>query len=49
MIDWLAEYGAYVMLIAFFAAFVGVAIWAYFPANRQKIEKYGDIPFKEAE
>jgi cbb3-type cytochrome oxidase subunit 3 len=34
-------------LLFFFAIFVGVAIWAYLPRNKQKIEAYKQIPLKE--
>ncbi len=49
MIDWLFENGGYVVLIGFFAAFCGVAIWIYRPSNRSKIEKMREIPFREGE
>lgn len=49
MIDWLAQYSGYFVLLTFFVAFVSVAVWIYRPANKVRIEKHGDIPFREAE
>lgn len=47
MIDTLAQYSGYIVLVGFFTAFVGIAIWAYRPANKKTIENYRDIPFRE--
>jgi cbb3-type cytochrome oxidase subunit 3 len=49
MIDWLALYSGYVVLLAFFTAFVGIAVWVYFPAHKGKLEQHRDIPFKGVE
>lgn len=45
--DWLASYGGIVVLIMFFIMFLGFAFWAYVPANKLKMDEYGQIPFKE--
>ena len=34
-------------LLFFFTFFVGVAIWAYLPHNKKKIEAYKNIPLSE--
>ncbi len=34
-------------LVFFFITFLGIAIWALKPSNKQKIEAYGKIPLKE--
>ena len=47
MIDWLAEHGKIVVLVVFFVMFLGFAAWAYRPANKGKMEQYGQIPLKE--
>jgi cbb3-type cytochrome oxidase subunit 3 len=49
MIEWIAQYSGYAILIAFFSAFVGIAAWIYRPKNRAKIEEHRLIPFKEAD
>ena len=36
-----------IVLVAFSIAFVGIAIWAFAPRNKNKINAYGTIPFKE--
>lgn len=41
-----ADFGL-VGLLFFFTFFVGVAIWAYRPANKQKLEALKQIPFSE--
>lgn len=35
------------MLLFFFSIFVGIAVWAYRPANKQMLESYKQIPLKE--
>lgn len=49
MMSWLSQYSGYLVLIAFFAAFSGTVIWAYWPVNRDRLEQYRNIPFKEDE
>lgn len=49
MIDWLAQHGPSIVTVAFFVLFVGVALWAFLPSNRKKLEAYGQIPLKEHE
>lgn len=46
MIEWLSHYSGYVVLVGFFAAFTGIAIWAYRPSNRVQLENYRNIPLK---
>ena len=47
MMDWVAEHGSLLVLITFFALFLGFAVWAYAPANKRKMETYGQIPLQE--
>ena len=47
MIDWLAQHGQLAVLLMFFGIFMGFAVWAYRPANKAKLEKYGHIPLEE--
>jgi cbb3-type cytochrome oxidase subunit 3 len=49
VLDWVAAYSGYIMLVSFFIGFVGIAVWVYRPANRAKLEKHRDIPFREKE
>ncbi|TAH32485.1 MAG: cbb3-type cytochrome c oxidase subunit 3 [Alphaproteobacteria bacterium] len=35
------------MLIFFFALFVLIAIWAFRPENKKKMEQHGKIPLEE--
>ncbi len=35
------------MLLFFFAIFVGIAVWAYRPANKSVLESYKNIPLRE--
>ena len=46
--DWFFEHGnaGTVGLLFFFTVFVGVAIWAYRPSLKEKIEANKNIPFK---
>lgn len=39
--------GGIIVLIAFFVAFAGIALWAYLPANKDKMTQHGNIPFIE--
>ena len=36
-------------LLFFFAIFTGIAIWAYWPANRDQLEAHGRIPLEDNE
>lgn len=47
MMDWVAEHGSIVVLVTFFTMFLGFALWAYVPTNKQKMTDYGKIPLKE--
>jgi len=49
LLDWVAAHGGHVMLVSFFTGFAGIALWAYRPANRARLERHRDIPFREAE
>ena len=46
MMEWLVQFSGYIVLIGFFSAFVGVALWAYRPSNKDKLEQHRNIPFK---
>lgn len=49
MIDWLIQHAPSIGLLGFFLGFVGVAVWAYLPANKRRIEDHAHIPFREQE
>lgn len=49
MIEWISQFSGYVLLLVFFTAFTGIWIWAYLPANRNKLEQHRNIPFRETE
>lgn len=36
-----------VMTVVFFAVFLAWTWWAYAPSRREKMERYGRIPFEE--
>lgn len=38
-----------ISLLFFFIIFSGVTIWAYRPKNRDRLESYREIPFREDE
>ncbi|HTN41796.1 MAG TPA: cbb3-type cytochrome c oxidase subunit 3 [Asticcacaulis sp.] len=35
------------VLVAFTASFLAICIWAFWPANRQRLKSYGLIPLQE--
>jgi cbb3-type cytochrome oxidase subunit 3 len=47
MMDWLATNGGTLVLVVFFAMFLGFAFWAFVPGNKQRMDEYGKIPLKE--
>jgi len=47
MIDWVSQHSGLIILLAFFTAFVGIAIWAYLPENKARLEDHAQIPLKE--
>lgn len=49
MTEALISYAPAIGLVGFFTAFVLIAVMTYRPQNRQRIEGYGNIPFKEQE
>ena len=49
MIAWLSQYSGYIVLIGFFGAFAGITLWAYRPANKERLERHATITFKEVE
>lgn len=36
-----------IVLVSFTLAFIGIAVWAYLPRNKQQMKAHGEIPFKE--
>ncbi len=38
---------ALLILVLFTASFSGICIWAFWPANRQRLKGYGRIPLNE--
>jgi len=47
MMDFLTQYSAIIGLLFFFAAFVGIALWAFLPKNKEEIESHKNIPLSE--
>ena len=45
--SWLADNAGLVGLLFFFGVFTGIAIWAYRPANKSKIEALKNIPLAD--
>lgn len=39
--------GGTFMLVVFTVAFVGIAIWAYLPRNKARMNDYAEIPLRE--
>ena len=48
-LDWLTHNSAIITTIFFFTMFVGIAIWAYLPKNKDVIQSDAMIPFHEQE
>lgn len=48
MIDWLVQHGPALATVCFFAGFVGIALWTYFPGNKLRLEEQGKIPLLES-
>lgn len=46
MMEWLWQNSGYVVLVAFFVGFCGVALWIYLPRNRRRLEDMRNIPFE---
>lgn len=36
-----------IVLVAFSLVFIGIAVWAYLPRNKKRLESYRDIPLGE--
>lgn len=49
MIDWLAHHAPMIALFGFFIAFVFIAVWAYAPRNKAKLQELANIPLKVKE
>lgn len=47
MIDWFLDHAPQIGLIGFFVAFVFIALWAYAPRNKAKLQAHAYIPLKE--
>lgn len=48
MMNWLVDNGSLVVLLGFFTIFLAFGFWAYRPANKPKLDAYGQIPLKES-
>lgn len=35
--------------LAAFAAFVGIAVWAYLPSRRQQFDEAANLPFRDGD
>lgn len=49
MIEWLVQYSGYIVLVAFFASFAGIAVWAYWPSSRARLEALRNIPLEQGD
>lgn len=47
MIDMFIEHAPIIGLLFFFIVFVGIAIWALYPSNKEQLQRYGEIPLRE--
>ena len=47
MMDWLATRGGVLVFVMFFVLFLAFAFWAFRPANKTRMDHYGQIPLKE--
>lgn len=48
MMDWLATQGNILVLVIFFLMFLGFAVWAYRPKNKDRMQRDSEIPLKES-
>ncbi len=48
MIGWLAAHGQVLVLFLFLGMFVGFGMWALWPSNGKKFQRYADIPLRES-
>ncbi|NBX74451.1 MAG: cbb3-type cytochrome c oxidase subunit 3 [Alphaproteobacteria bacterium] len=46
---WFIDHAPQIGLIFFFVVFLLVAVWAYWPANKQKLEQHASIPLKDGQ
>ncbi|MDX1921752.1 MAG: CcoQ/FixQ family Cbb3-type cytochrome c oxidase assembly chaperone [Alphaproteobacteria bacterium] len=44
---WLMDNAPHLALLGFFISFIVIAVWAYWPANKSKLQERAQIPFKE--
>ena len=49
MMDLLSQHAGMIGLLFFFSVFIGIAVWAFRPKNKQMIESYKYIPLSEGE
>jgi cbb3-type cytochrome oxidase subunit 3 len=47
--DWLVSHSPVIGLVFFFVFFLVMAVWAYRPANKEKLESNKYLPFAEDE
>lgn len=47
MISFLGNNAGLIGLLFFFIVFVGVALWAFLPSQKQKLESYKFLPLQE--
>ena len=47
MMTWFMDNAPHLALLGFFIAFIGIAVWAYMPSNKAKLQERAQIPFKE--
>lgn len=47
ILDFLRDHAGMIGLLFFFIVFVGVALWAFLPSQKQKLESYKFLPLQE--
>lgn len=45
--DFITAHSGTIVSVLFFTMFTGIALWAYWPANKQRLQELGNIPFRE--
>ena len=44
--DFIAENSGVIVSLLFFTMFVGIALWAYWPGNKRRLQSYANIPLQ---
>jgi cbb3-type cytochrome oxidase subunit 3 len=44
MMNWVLDNAPHIGLLGFFVAFIGIALWAYWPSNKARLQEHASIP-----